>query len=43
LDVHDEAPQLPFGYYVMFWAALIPPLFTNIMQKSAQRGSSAES
>jgi alkane 1-monooxygenase len=43
LDAHDEAPQLPFGYYGMFWAALIPPLFTNIMQKSAQRGSSAES
>ena len=43
LDVHDEAPQLPFGYYVMFWAALIPPLFTNLMRKSAKRSGSAKS
>ena len=43
LDVHDEAPQLPFGYYVMFWAALLPPLFTSLMRKSAQTSASAES
>ena len=33
LDVHDEAPQLPFGYYAMFWIALIPPLFGRLMRK----------
>lgn len=36
LDTHDEAPQLPYGYYVMFWAALIPPLFNRLMRSSAQ-------
>lgn len=35
LTTHDESPQLPFGYYVMFWAALIPPVFQRIMQNSA--------
>lgn len=35
LDVHDEAPQLPFGYYVMFWAALFPPLFTRLLRPHA--------
>jgi alkane 1-monooxygenase len=35
LDAHDEAPQLPFGYYVMFWAALIPPVFNRIMRANA--------
>ena len=36
LDTHDEAPQLPYGYYVMFWAALIPPVFNRLMRSSAQ-------
>ena len=36
LDTHDEAPQLPYGYYVMFWAALIPPLFNRLMRSSAE-------
>lgn len=36
LDTHDEAPQLPHGYYVMFWAALIPPVFNRLMRSSAQ-------
>ena len=34
LDTHDEAPQLPFGYYLMFWFALIPPLFSKAMNAS---------
>ena len=36
LDVHDEAPQLPFGYYGMFWLALVPPLFGRLMQRQAK-------
>ena len=35
LDVHDTAPQLPYGYYVMFWVALIPPLFHRLMRPKA--------
>tara|TARA_B100000900_G_scaffold97543_1_gene80579 strand:+ start:2745 stop:3695 length:951 start_codon:yes stop_codon:yes gene_type:complete len=34
LAVHDESPQLPNGYYVMFWTALIPPLFHRRMKKA---------
>ena len=37
LDVHDEAPQLPFGYYVMFWVALFPPLFTRLLRPQAAK------
>lgn len=33
LDVHDEAPQLPMGYYGMFWLSLMPPLFGRLMRK----------
>ena len=33
LTVHDEAPQLPAGYYGMFWLALFPPLFSKLMQR----------
>jgi len=36
LDVHDESPQLPFGYYGMFWIALVPPLFGRLLQKQAK-------
>ena len=36
LAAHDESPQLPSGYYVMFWTALIPPLFHYRMKKSYQ-------
>ena len=35
LRPYDESPQLPGGYYQMFWIALIPPLFNRLMQKSA--------
>jgi len=31
---YDESPQLPGGYYQMFWIALIPPLFHRLMQRS---------
>ena len=34
LEVHDDSPQLPYGYYVMFWISLIPPLFERLMKKS---------
>ena len=34
LRPYDEAPQLPGGYYQMFWIALIPPLFHRLMQRS---------
>lgn len=34
LRPYDESPQLPGGYYQMFWIALIPPLFNRLMQKS---------
>ena len=37
LEAHDESPQLPNGYYVMFWTALIPPLFHYRMKKSYQQ------
>ena len=36
LQMHDEAPQLPNGYYIMFWTALIPPLFHYRMNKALQ-------
>ena len=36
LDVRDEAPQLPLGYYGMFWVALIPPLFGRMLRKQAR-------
>ena len=36
LDVHDEAPQLPFGSYALFWVALVPPLFGRLLQKQAK-------
>ena len=36
LDVHEEAPQLPLGYYGMFWVALLPPLFGRLMQQQAK-------
>lgn len=35
LRPYDESPQLPGGYYQMFWIALIPPLFNRLMQTSA--------
>ena len=33
LKTHDESPQLPGGYYQMFWISLIPPLFHRLMRK----------
>ena len=35
LDVHDESPQLPYGYYVMFWLAHVPPVFGRMLKKQA--------
>jgi len=36
LGAYDESPQLPGGYYQMFWIALIPPLFHRMMQRKAR-------
>lgn len=33
LEAHDESPQLPLGYYGMFWLTLIPPLFSERLQQ----------
>jgi alkane 1-monooxygenase len=33
LKPHDESPQLPGGYYQMFWISLIPPLFHRMMRR----------
>jgi len=33
LGVHDESPQLPMGYYGMFWLSLVPPLFGRLMRQ----------
>ena len=33
LRAQEGSPQLPFGYYVCFWLALIPPLWKNVMNK----------
>ena len=30
-QVHDDAPQLPYGYPVMILAALVPPLWRKLM------------
>ena len=32
LKTHDDAPQLPHGYYVMFLLALVPPLFNRSLR-----------
>jgi alkane 1-monooxygenase len=39
LETHDDAPQLPFGFYMMFWLALIPPVFSRVMAASVARTS----
>ena len=33
LRAQEGSPQLPFGYYVCFWLAVIPPLWKNVMDK----------
>lgn len=40
LGVHNEAPKLPFGYYGMFWLALIPPVFSKLMKAQHVRSLS---
>ena len=42
LDSHDESPQLPNGYYVMFWIALIPPIFHRRMKRSYEQFKSGQ-
>ena len=42
LDSHDESPQLPNGYYVMFWTALIPPIFHRRMKRSYEQFKSGQ-
>ncbi len=31
LQPHDDAPELPFGYYGCFWIAVVPPLWRRVM------------
>ncbi len=33
LRAQEDSPQLPFGYYVCFWLAVIPPLWKAVMNK----------
>jgi len=33
LESHEESPELPFGYFGMFYIALLPPLFFKMMDK----------
>ena len=33
LQSHQESPQLPLGYFGMFYLAIIPPLFFHVMHK----------
>ena len=33
LKAYDKSPQLPSGYYVCFWLAVIPPLWKRVMGK----------
>ena len=34
LESHKESPELPFGYFGMFYIALLPPLFFKMMDKA---------
>lgn len=34
LESHAESPELPFGYFGMFYIALIPPAFFKMMDKA---------
>jgi alkane 1-monooxygenase len=36
LRVMPEAPRLPYGYLVMLWVALIPPLWRKVMHPRVQ-------
>ena len=31
LEVHEGSPQMPFGYYGLFWPCVIPPLWRRLM------------
>jgi len=37
LTTIDDAPQLKYGYYVMFWISLIPPLWHKVMANEIKR------
>lgn len=34
LESHEESPELPFGYFGMFYIALLPPLFYKMMDRA---------
>lgn len=34
LESHEESPELPFGYFGMFYIALLPPLFFKMMDRA---------
>ena len=37
LNSHEESPQMPAGYFGMFYPALIPPLFFHMVHKRIPR------
>ena len=37
LKAYEKSPQLPSGYYVCFWLAIIPPLWKWVMGKKLQQ------
>ena len=39
LQAYEKSPQLPSGYYVCFWLAVIPPLWKRVMGKRLEKAS----
>ncbi len=37
LKAYEKSPQLPSGYYVCFWLAIIPPLWKRVMSKKLEQ------
>ena len=37
LQAYEKSPQLPSGYYVCFWLAVIPPLWKRVMGKRLEK------
>lgn len=37
LKAYENSPQLPSGYYVCFWLAVIPPLWKRVMGKRLEQ------
>jgi len=39
LQLHDESPQLPYGYFTLFWMVMVPPLFHRLIHASLNPSS----